>query len=113
VHGTVPAQGSVVWIRQQRWRVERVQRERNVLRLDVSGRSGRLTFLAPFDRPCRVAASEVPRRVRRQAGLARLAGLAARATTYRSVASAIDARIEILPYQLEPALRCSMARRAS
>ena len=101
---TLPLPGDLVWIRQRRWRVERVRRSRNVVRLDVASRDARLTFLAPFDRPSSVPRSERFRRVRPQQAVARLAHLAATAYGTRSLASAIGANIDVLPYQLEPAL---------
>jgi superfamily II DNA or RNA helicase len=101
----VPARGDVVWIRQQRWRVERAHREKNVVRLDVSGRSGRLTFLAPFDVLQPVSSSDRPRRVRWQSLIARIAGLIGKHEIHsRSLPAAANAAIQILPYQLEPAL---------
>ena len=104
MHFAVPLPGEVVWIRQRRWRVERARRDRSVVRLDVRNRDARLTFLAPFDRPSTVERVERPRRVRRQHAAARLAQLVGRAHTWSTIASAIDANIDILPYQLEPAL---------
>jgi superfamily II DNA or RNA helicase len=96
--------GDRVWIRQRRWRVERARRDRDVVRLDVADRAERRTFLAPFDRPEPISRAEHPRRVRRQQALGRLAHLLARAYGARTLAAATDARIAILPHQLEPAL---------
>jgi hypothetical protein len=104
MHFAVPAPGEVVWIRQRRWRVERAHRNRNVVRLDVRNRDARLTFLAPFDRPSSVERVERLRRARPQHATARFAHLVSRAQTCSTIASAIDASIDILPYQLEPAL---------
>jgi superfamily II DNA or RNA helicase len=104
MHFAVPLPGEVVWIRQRRWRVERARRDRNVVRLDVRNRDARLTFLAPFDRPSTVERGERLRRVRPRHAAARLAQLVGRAHTWSTIASAIDASIDILPYQLEPAL---------
>ncbi len=101
---SLPLPGDLVWIRQRRWRIERVRRSRNVVRFDVASRDGRLTFLAPFDRPTSVPRSERFQRVRPQQALARLAHLVGRAYGSRSLAAAIDAGIDVLPYQLEPAL---------
>ena len=42
--------------------------------------------------------------MRPQHALARLAGLIGRAESIRSLSSVIDGRLDILPYQLEPAL---------
>jgi len=101
---TLPLPGDLVWIRQRRWRVERVQRDRNVVRLDVANRDRHLTFLAPFDRPAPIGRADRLRRGRRQHALARLSHLIGRATGIRTLASAIDADVAILPHQLEPAL---------
>src|SRR4030095_5846434 len=95
MHFAVPLPGEVVWIRQRRWRVERARRDRNVVRLDVRNRDGRLTFLAPFDRPSTIERVERLRRVRPQHAAARLAQLAGRAHTWSTIASAIDASIDI------------------
>ena len=73
MHFAVPVPGDVVWIRQRRWRVERAQRDRNVIRLDVRNRDERLTFLAPFDRPATIARTERISRVRASHAVARLA----------------------------------------
>lgn len=99
----IPAEGSVIWIRQRRWRVERARREHGVVRLDVRDRRGRVTFLAPFDRPAPLDTRSM-RRVRPQGAAARLAGTIAAAATMRSLPVVADARVEILAYQLEPAL---------
>jgi superfamily II DNA or RNA helicase len=100
----LPAPGSVVLIRQRRWRVERVRRSRGVVRLDVVNRGGRLTFLAPFDRPAVLAGGERTRFVGRSQAIARLGALIAASPGWREVASAIGADVTILPHQLEPAL---------
>ena len=104
MHVAVPRPGAIVWIRRRRWRVESARRDRSVIRLDVADREGRLTFLAPFDRPVVVEATRRPRRAHVQEAAARLAGLVARAPTARGLPAALDANVDILPYQLEPAL---------
>lgn len=96
--------GSVVWIRQRRWRVERVERHRAVLRLDVVDRERRQSFLVPFDRPIPATGRDRLQRVRRQAARHRLAALLARAGSMRVPAALIGARLSLLPYQLEPML---------
>jgi superfamily II DNA or RNA helicase len=101
---TLPLPGDLVWIRQKRWRIERVRRDRNVVRLDVASRDARLTFLAPFDRPTSISRSDRLKRVRPQQALARLAHLLGRTYGIRTMASAVDADLAILPHQLEPAL---------
>lgn len=109
MHGTVPPPGSFVWIRRQRWRVERVRRDRDVIRFDVTGRHARMTFLWPFDRPLVIARDHTPRHVRRQSALARFAGILARASGFRDLGSATDARIDVMPFQLEPAMAMQSA----
>jgi superfamily II DNA or RNA helicase len=94
----------MVWIRRRRWRVERARRYKHVVRLDVAGRDGRCTFLAPFDRIGAAMSQRRPRRVRPQAFVGRLAAWLGRAASVRSLGSAVDAAIDILPFQLEPAL---------
>lgn len=101
---TLPLPGDLVWIRQKRWRIERVRRDRNVVRLDVAHRDARLTFLAPFDRPASISRTDGLKRVRPQQALARLAHLIGRTYGLRTLASAVDADMAILPHQLEPAL---------
>jgi superfamily II DNA or RNA helicase len=108
---SLPLPGDLVWIRQRRWRIERVRRSRNVVRLDVANRDARLTFLAPFDRPAAVPRSEKLRHVRPQHAVARLAGLAGAAHGWRSLSTAVHADIDVLPYQLEPALAIASGAR--
>ena len=100
----IPAPGSLVWIRRKRWRVESARRDRTVVRLDVTDRERRLTFLAPFDRATIEHATPRPRHARVREAAARLAGLVARAPTAKGLPSALEAGVEILPYQLEPTL---------
>lgn len=104
LHEDLPAPGTFVWIRQRRWRVERVQRDRRIVRFDVTGRDGRLTFLAPFDRPTVARGRSRPVSVRPQHARARFKRLVAASFTIRTLASAVRARLDVLPYQLEPAL---------
>jgi superfamily II DNA or RNA helicase len=104
VQQPLPAQGDIVWIRQTRWRVERARRLSDVDRLDVSNRQRHCTFLAPFDRWSAQPSSRRPRLVRRRRALAIAAGQVARQVSIRTPATAVGANIEILPYQLEPAL---------
>jgi superfamily II DNA or RNA helicase len=104
VQCSLPAPGEMVWIRRRRWRVERACRDRSVIRLEVASRDRRLTFLAPFDRPAPVAPRERLRHARWTSARARLAHLISRTHGARTIASAVDARLAILPHQLEPAL---------
>lgn len=100
----LPAPGDVLWIRHQRWRVERARRDRKVVRLDVAGRDRRATFLAPFDRPAPAITARRLRRASTQEALARTTALIGRSLRDSTIASAIDARISLLPHQFEPAL---------
>jgi len=111
VHTAVPLPGTLVRIRQRRWRVAHARLDRHVLRLDVANRDGTLTFLAPFDRPSIEARSERGRRVRRQRAVVHLAGMLARLPTARGLDAALDADVDILPHQLEPALAMASGTR--
>jgi superfamily II DNA or RNA helicase len=98
----VPSAGTAVWIRRRRWRVERVSVEGPVLRLEVAGREGRFTFLAPFDRPTPAHRGARPRHARQRSAMARLAGLAAQSAGLRTPCAAVHARVALLPHQLDP-----------
>ncbi len=100
----MPVPGARVWIRQRQWRVDRAQLDRGVMRLDVSCRRGRLTVLAPFDRPAFVDRAVRPVRVRPQHARARLAHLIATTHAADGAPAARDAHIALLPHQLEPLL---------
>jgi ERCC4-related helicase len=104
MQSTLPQPGAAVWIRGQRWRVAAVRGDRLVARLDVTGDTGRRSFLYPFDRPIEAARHLRPVRVRPQGARARLALLAGRTFSRRTLAAAVDAGVAILPHQLEPAL---------
>lgn len=104
MHIDLPAPGTFVWIRERRWRVERVRRDRRIVRLDVAGADDRVTFLAPFDRPKQARGRSRPVSVRPQQARAWFRRLVAQSFTFRTLASAVGARLQILPYQLEPAL---------
>ncbi|HXT70338.1 MAG TPA: helicase-related protein [Vicinamibacterales bacterium] len=103
MRGALPLPGDTVWIRRRRWRVDRASRDRELVRLDVSWRRKRRTFLEPFDRVTPgCTAGEV--RVRRQQAWARLAGSLARTREFRLPLCLLDADVDILPHQLEPVL---------
>jgi len=104
VHRAIPLPGSFVWIRQRRWRLERVRVHGRIVRFDVEGREGRATFLAPFDRPTSIGRRVRPVRRRRQHVGAATAQILAGAFTIRTLRSAVRSRIALLPFQLEPAL---------
>jgi superfamily II DNA or RNA helicase len=107
----IPAQGTMVWIRHHRWLVEHVRCHGAVVQLDVRDRHGPMTFLSPFDRWSFDGERRRPVEVRVQSAAARLAQI--RATTRRltSVNAASRARIDLHPYQLEPALAMLHGRR--
>ena len=104
MHTAVPLPGDVIWIRQRRWRVERASVGRGIVRLDVQNRTGRITFLGPFDRATTRSRTRRPSRVRPQQAIARLASLVARTCAVSVTATALDARVQILRHQLEPLL---------
>ena len=101
---SLPRPGELLWIRGRRWRVAAVRGDSHAARLDVTGHSGRLTFLFPFDQPVVESRSTRPVRARRQQTLARLSGLCGATFQVRTAASAVAADAAILPHQLEPAL---------
>ena len=106
-----PVPGSLVWLRQRRWRVERARIDRNVVRLDVAHDHRRLTVLAPFDRPDMLATRQRPVLVGRRHGLARLAQLSASAFGVGEMPAAVAARIDLWPHQFEPALAARTGQR--
>jgi superfamily II DNA or RNA helicase len=100
----IPASGSLVWIRRQRWRIHRARRDREVLRLDVTRGPHGVTFLAPFDRPAFADRRARPIRARPRQACARLACAAGRTRAFDTPVCARRARLHLLPHQLEPAL---------
>ncbi len=100
----LPEPGDVVWIRRRRWRVERAERQQEVVRLDVQSGGRRMVFLEPFDLAAPVRTAGRYRRARLRQAAARLAGLMAQTGAARLPVAAVRARIRILPHQLEPAL---------
>ncbi len=101
---TPPAVGDLVWIRKDRWRVDRLRIAGDVRVLDVKGSNVRRTFLAPFDRLWTEHQRERLRRVRWPHARARLLAWAAQSDAVHTPLSALDANVEILPFQLEAAL---------
>ncbi|HET9373263.1 MAG TPA: helicase-related protein [Vicinamibacterales bacterium] len=100
-----PTTDDSVIIRRERWRVDRVQNHADVIRLDVSNRRRRATFLVPFDRARASAPRERLHRVRPRVVVARLSRLLAGSHRARhAIQSAAAARMAILPHQFEPAL---------
>lgn len=111
MHNPLPLPGAVVWIRRRRWRVEHARADRAVLRLDVSGRDQRVTFLSPFDQFAIEGRRSRWRRVRRQCAVARVFGLAANVCGLDGLPAAVNARLDILPHQLAPALAVAAGKR--
>ena len=104
--------GDLVWIRQRRWRIERVRRDRNVVRLDVANRDGAADLSCAVRSARRRSldpngSSECGRS--RRWRVSRISS-GARTACGRSPASSMP-RSTILPHQLEPALAFA-ARRA-
>ncbi len=100
--------GGIVNVRGERWRLARVDPyERcSVLTLDgrdVANANRRLRVIEPFDRPMPVASDCMVRRSRRSVLRTALRAIAnARPAT--GLWTAAEASIDLLPYQLEPAL---------
>lgn len=100
---SLPAVGSEVVIRQQRWRVERAFRHGPIVEIGAGG----ATFFVPFDHVASVMHRARPRLVRRQRWRARVAHAFASAESYELPLAALGADIEILSHQLEPWLAAS------
>ena len=100
--------GGIVNVRGERWRLARVDAyERcSVLTLDgrdVANANRRLRVIEPFDRAMPVASDRMVRRKRRSVLRTALRAIAhARPAT--GLWTAAEASIDLLPYQLEPAL---------
>jgi superfamily II DNA or RNA helicase len=100
--------GAIVNVRGERWRLARIDTyERwSVLTLDgrdVANANRRLRVIEPFDRPLPVASDRMVRRKRHTVlGAARRA--VANARPAAGLWTAAAASIDLLPYQLEPAL---------
>ena len=98
----LPRPGDAVWIRRQRWRVQQAWRDRHTVRIDVASRRRRTTYLAPFDAIADVRLKQ--RRARPQRARAIVAATLARSADIRLPLALLDARADILPHQIEPAL---------
>jgi len=100
--------GAIVTLRGERWRLARVDTYERCSVLTLDGRGGananrRVRVIEPFDRPVPVASGRMVRRKRRAVLQAALDAIAnARPATGLWTAAA--ASIDLLPYQLEPAL---------
>ncbi|GEM_PF-6446422 len=101
-----------VWIRRRRWTIVDERRGEGLTALRVSG--GRDEATRSFLLPCDTAiANRVrrPRRVGMAQALARLAGHVVRSSAAFTPASLCEARLDILPFQLEPTLAVCAGRR--
>src|SRR5512133_405166 len=106
------ASGALVDVRGLRWRVvESIAHEEcTTCRLAGAGASNlghRRTLLLPFDRPRAVERSVRWRHVGRRRWMVALGALLGNEVTTAGLRGAAHARIDLLPYQLEPALACS------
>ena len=77
----------------------------NVASVDETAR-GAVTLLVPFDRPRWLRRNLVPRVVGRRRWVAALRALLASTFEHGHLRAAASAKIDLLPYQLEPALTC-------
>ena len=96
--------GDVVWIRQHRWLVERSRHHGDVTHIDVLSDLGKATFLSPFDRVVTPPRRTRLREVSAANALRRCAALLRSTTSARAPASALDADVQLWPFQLEPTL---------
>lgn len=100
--------GSLVEVRGQQWLLVRAQPFKSCTVLSLEGRDRanameRLQLIAPFDRPRSVASTTLQRR-RRKVVLSHALAAIHSATPVDGLWTAASARIDLLAYQLEPAL---------
>ena len=100
--------GAIVNLRGERWRVARVDAYEQCAVLTLDGREAananrRVRVIEPFDRPIPVATDRMVRRRRRTVLQAAL-GAIANARPATGLWTAAGATMDLLPYQLEPAL---------
>ena len=101
--------GELVRVRDAVWRIADVRRYRECQALRLAGaepcnRGVDRTLLAPFDRPARIARRDRPHAVSRRQLLRAIAAAVLSHAPWGGLAAAVDARVELLAYQLEPAL---------
>ena len=107
---TFPVPGDLVRIRDEHWTVLRLTRSATSAVLDVRGRDTtnhgvRAAFLLPFELLEPLPHRVTPRRVRRRTWQRLTRATLADATpSWQSLRTLLDARISLLPFQLEPAL---------
>lgn len=106
-----PVPGSIVWIRQQRWLVQRISVEGGTAQLEATGPQGPRTFVLPFDHAQMDAPGRRLRVVSRQRALARTAGLLAGRRAWGLPAALLKADVTLLAYQIEPALAMAAGER--
>jgi superfamily II DNA or RNA helicase len=109
--GHVFARGDAIVLRGARWRVLDVCRYPSCAVLDLAALdpadgAARATFLTPFDRPRPIESGGRPRIVSRTRSRLALAALARGGALHATATT----RIDILPYQLEPALTLAKGR---
>jgi superfamily II DNA or RNA helicase len=107
-----PASGALVDVRGDRWRIVEVVEHEGCSSCRLVGASPsnvgiRRTLLLPFDRPRQVASRTRLRRVGRRRWMAGLRSAIAAAQRDDSLRGAAGAGIDILDYQLEPAIACA------
>ncbi|MEO6223358.1 MAG: SNF2-related protein, partial [Vicinamibacterales bacterium] len=107
-----PAPGDLIWVRRRLWRVKSTRAGDGLTRVLVEGwPSGQSrTFLLPCDRWSRDVARR-RRFVSPNRALAWLAACAARAQPAYTPGCIITSKVELLAYQLEPALEMLAGRR--
>jgi superfamily II DNA or RNA helicase len=101
-----------VWIRRQRWQIVEERVGAGVTCLRVLGQE--TGEVRSFLMPCDVVAADRRRRARRiriGQALARMAGHVSRASVAFTPGSLVDANLDILPFQIEPALALLAGRR--
>jgi superfamily II DNA or RNA helicase len=108
--------GSIVHLRGSRWRIVELLGYDGCAMCTVTGAEGtnlheQRSVLLPFDRPRPVVRVECPRRVSRARGVLAVRALAAEQHAYGSLRGMGTAKIDVLPYQLEPGL--ALARGAT
>lgn len=106
---TAPRTGELVRVRGNNWRVDQVTAYDRCAALTLAGigihNAGlRRVVLYPFDRPQPLERRERPTRVTPQAWLRALHVLAVSSVPWGSLRAAAGARLDLLPYQFEPAL---------
>ena len=100
--------GAIVNVRGERWRLARIETYERCAVLTLDGRgagnaNSRIRVIEPFDRPTPAASARMVRRTRHAVLRTALRAIA-NARPAIGLWTAADASIDLLPYQLEPAL---------